>query len=78
MLFRVILFLILGMFVLHVFPQDEPPITGDTGEGHDYFADLMTTADQGDVLSQVILGLVYEFGLQVSQDYQGDATSQST
>jgi len=80
--------LILGMLVLPVFPQDEPPPTsGDTSEVSDYIADLKR-AEQGDAVAQYNLGLMYKQGKGVPQDYkeavrwyrvaaeQGDATAQ--
>jgi len=63
--------IILGMLVLPVFPQDEPPpTTGDTSEVSDSIADLMKRAEQGDASAQYLLGSGYEYGLGVSQDYR--------
>ena len=63
---RMILALILGMLVLPVFPQDEPPPNaGDTSEVPPHIADLMTTAEQGDAISQYLLALYYELGMSV-------------
>ncbi len=58
--------IILGMLVLPAFPQDEPPpTTGDTSEVPPHIADLMTTAEQGDAISQYLLALYYELGMSV-------------
>jgi len=67
---RMILALILGMFVLPVFPQDEPPTSGDTSEVSDYTADLMTAAEQGQASAQYNLGVMYDNGQGVPQDYK--------
>jgi len=78
------------MLVLPVFPQDEPPTTGDTTEVSN-IADLIAKAEQGDPSSQYVLGLLYEHGAAqgVPQDYkeavrwyraaaeQGDSRSQN-
>ncbi len=81
--------MILGMIVLPVFPQDEPPPTsGDTSEISDAIAELMKMAEQGDASAQVNLGSMYYNGQGVPQDYkealrwylasadQGNATAQ--
>ncbi len=81
--------IILGMLVLPVFPQDEPPPTsGDTSEISDAIAELMKKAEQGDASAQVNLGSIYYNGQGVPQDYkealrwylsaaeQGNATAQ--
>ena len=58
------------MLVLPVFPQDEPPpTTGDTSEESDYIADLMKKAEQGDASAQFNLGVMYDDGQGVPQDY---------
>jgi len=61
--------LILGMLVLPVFPQDEPPTAGDTSEVSDYIADLMKRAEQGYADAQNNLGTMYDKGQGVPQDY---------
>ena len=68
---RMILNLILGMLVLPVFPQDEPPPnTENTSELSDDIVDLMTKAEQGDASAQFNLGFRHELGLlNVPQDY---------
>ncbi len=81
--------IVLGMLVLPVFPQDEPPpTTGDTSEISDAIAELMKRAEQGDASAQDNLGSMYYNGRGVSQDYkealrwyraaaeQGDASAQ--
>ena len=68
---RMILPLILGMLVLPVFPQDEPPPnTGDASELSDNIAERMKKAEEGDVSTQLELGRRYEFGVGVSEDYK--------
>ena len=59
----------LGMLVLPMFPQAEPPTTGDTSEVSDEVADLMRRAEQGNASAQLDLGLMYGNGQGVSQDY---------
>ena len=70
--FRMVLFVILGMLVVPVFPQDEPPPTaGDTSEESDYITDLKKRAKQGDALFQFLLANTYDFGdHDVPQDYK--------
>ena len=46
--------IVLGMLVLPVFPQDEPPTTGDTSEVSN-IADLIAKAEQGDSVAQFAL-----------------------
>jgi len=68
---RMMLPLILGMLVLPVFPQDEPPpTTGDTSEVSDDIAYLMTKAEQGDASAQSKLGLMYLMGEAIPLDYK--------
>jgi len=68
---RMILPLILGLLFLPVFPQDEPPpSTGDTSEVSDYAADLITKAEEGDASAQSVIGIAYEWGTIVAQDYE--------
>ena len=68
---RMILPLILGMLVLPVFPQDEPPpTTGDTSEVSDNIADLMAKAEQGDADAQFNLGFMYLMGEVIPLDYK--------
>jgi len=67
---RMILALILGMLVLPVFPQDEPPTTGATREVLDDIPDVMKEAEQGNAYAQYILGLLYTNGEGVPQDYK--------
>jgi len=62
--------LILGMLVLPVFSQDEPPTSGDTSEVSDDITDLMKRAEQGDAFAQNNLGAMYGRGEGVSQDYK--------
>ncbi len=68
---RMILNLILGMLVLPVFPQDEPPPNiENTSELSDDIVDLMTKAEQGGASAQFNLGFRHELGLlNVPQDY---------
>jgi len=62
--------LILGMFVLPAFSQDEPPpTTGDTGEVSN-IADLIKKAEEGDSFIQLALAVMYEEGEGVPQDYK--------
>ncbi len=66
-----ILALILGMLVLPVFPQDEPPpTTGDTSEVSDDIADLMKDAELGDSDAQYNLALMYFLGEAIPLDYK--------
>ena len=68
---RMILPLILGMLVLPVFPQDEPPpTTGDTTEASDNIAELMKKAEEGDASAQYRLGFMYDAGQGVPQDFR--------
>jgi TPR repeat protein len=63
--------LILGMLVLPVFPQDEPPpTTGDTSEVSDNITDLITKAEQGDADAQFNLGRMYDAGQGVPKDFR--------
>ncbi|MCZ6876991.1 MAG: tetratricopeptide repeat protein [Acidobacteria bacterium] len=63
--------LILGMLVLPVFPQNEPPpTTGDTSEVPDDIAEWMKRAEQGDADAQYRLGVMYNEGQEVPQDYK--------
>jgi len=81
--------IILGMFVLPAFPQDEPPPNTEiTSEALDEIAGMAKRAEQGDASAQVNLGSMYYYGQIVPQDYkealrwylasaeQGDATAQ--
>ncbi len=71
MLTRMILPIILGMLVLPIFPQDEPPpTTGDTSEVSDDSAYLVTKAEQGDASAQSKLGLMYLMGEAIPLDYK--------
>ena len=68
---RMILPLMLGMLVLPVFPQDEPPpTTGDTSEASDYIAELRSKAEQGDADAQFNLGFMYFLGEAIPLDYK--------
>ena len=68
---RMTLPLILGLLVLPVFPQDEPPpTTGATGEVSGSIADLMSKAEQGDADAQFNLGFMYLMGEAIPQDYK--------
>ena len=68
---RMILPLILGMLVLPVFPQDEPPpSTGDTSAVSDDIADLMKRAEQGNASAQFNLALKYLMGEAIPLDYK--------
>jgi len=58
------------MLVLPVFPQDEPPTTGDTSKLSDNIAEWIRKAEQGDVDSQFHVGVMYDNGQGVPQDYQ--------
>ncbi len=63
--------IILGMLVLPVFPQDEPPPnTEDTSEALDKIAGMAKRAEQGHAPSQFNLGVMYSQGQGVSQDYK--------
>ncbi|MCZ6485717.1 MAG: tetratricopeptide repeat protein [Acidobacteria bacterium] len=63
--------IILGMLVLPVFPQNEPPpTTGDTSEVPDDIAEWMKRAEQGDADAQYRLGVMYNEGQEVPQDYK--------
>ncbi len=56
---RMILPLILGMLVLPVFPQDEPPLTTETTrEALDEIAGIAKRAEQGDASAQFNLGFM--------------------
>ncbi|MCZ6767642.1 MAG: tetratricopeptide repeat protein [Acidobacteria bacterium] len=68
---RMTLPLILGLLVLPVFPQNEPPpITGATGEVSGSIADLMSKAEQGDADAQFNLGFMYFLGEAIPLDYK--------
>ena len=68
---RMTLPLILGLLVLPVFPQDEPPpTTGSTGEVSGSIADLMSKAEQGDADAQFNLGFMYLMGEAIPLDYK--------
>ncbi len=68
---RIILPLILGMLVLPVFPQDEPPpTTGDTSEVSDNITDLITKAERGHESAQYNLALMYFLGEAIPLDYK--------
>ena len=68
---RIILTLMLAMFVLPAFPQDEPsPAPGDISEESDEIADVMKEAEQGDASAQYFVGLMYDNGRGVPQDYK--------
>ncbi len=68
---RMTLPLILGLLVLPVFPQDEPPpTTGATGEVSGSIADLMSKAEQGDADAQFNLGFMYLMGEAIPLDYK--------
>ena len=60
--------IILGMLVLPVFPQDEPPTTGDTSKLSDAIAEWIRKAEQGDVDAQFHVGFMYNVGEGVPQD----------
>jgi len=65
--------IILGMLVLPVFPQDEPPPSaGDTSEDivRGLIAEVRKKAEQGDIFAQHTLGSLYELGMGVPQDYR--------
>ena len=71
MLARRILPLMLGMLVLPVFPQDEPPPnTAATREALEEIADAAERAEQGHAPSQYNLGVRYTNGQGVPQDYK--------
>jgi len=60
---------ILGMFILPACQLDEPtPTTSDTYL--EFMADLITEVEQGDADAQYSLGLMYEFGIGIPQDYE--------
>ncbi len=67
---RMILSLMVGILVLAVFPQDEPPpTTGDTSELSN-IADLITKAEQGNASAQFNLALMYLMGEAIPLDYK--------
>ncbi len=71
MLARMILPLVLGMLVLPVFPQDEPPLnTEATSEVSDNIAEVMKKAEEGDASAQYRLGRMYDAGQGVPQDFR--------
>jgi len=66
---RMILALMLGLLLLPVFPQGEPPpTTGDTSEAN--IADLITKAEQGHESAQYNLALMYFLGEAIPLDYK--------
>ena len=64
--------LILGIFTLSAYSQNglEPPHVGNTSEVSGVDEDLMRKAKQGERLAQYTLGVMYDRGLGVLQDFQ--------